>query len=238
MTSLPADKLLIIETSGKAGSVALACQGQIVAERQLEQSRRHARDLAPAVHDLLHQQAWRPTDIDAVLVSRGPGSYTGLRVGIMSAKAFAYATGCRILGIDTFAALALQASAFRKGDPWAVEVIADAQQSRVYHQRYHWPTDAPIPIAATNLAVSPVADWVGQLSAGTCVTGPGVQLHVERLVDAVLVPKEEWQPRPASLLLLGMQRLQRGEKDHVLALEPLYLRRSSAEEQWEALGRK
>ena len=54
---------------------------------------------------------WQPRDVQAVIVSRGPGSYTGLRVGIISAKTFAYATGCDLLAVDTFAALALQAPA-------------------------------------------------------------------------------------------------------------------------------
>ncbi len=70
--------------------------------------------------------------MQAVLVSRGPGSYTGLRVGIMSAKTFAYATGCALIAVDTFAAIALQApeSVAR------VDVLADAQQDKVYVQSF------------------------------------------------------------------------------------------------------
>ena len=75
----------------------------------LDESRRHARDLAPAVRDLLAEQGWPARSLEAVIVSRGPGSYTGLRVGIMSAKTLAYATGCALLAVDTFAVIARQA---------------------------------------------------------------------------------------------------------------------------------
>src|SRR5262249_57410856 len=95
-------RLLLIETSSRAGLVALAEGGRLLGQRQLEEARRHARDLAPAVRDLLAGQNWRARDLHAVVVSRGPGSYTGLRVGIMSAKALAYAAGCELLDIRTF----------------------------------------------------------------------------------------------------------------------------------------
>ena len=65
--------------------------------RRLDEARRNARDLAPAAAELLQKQGWKPIGLDAVLVSCGPGSYTGLRVGIMSAKTLAYATRCALI---------------------------------------------------------------------------------------------------------------------------------------------
>src|SRR4051812_49559549 len=110
MPALP--RLLLLETStGSSGFVALGAGPELLGTRRLDESRRHARDLAPAVSALLKEAGWKPRDISAVIVCRGPGSYTGLRVGLMSAKAFAYATGCALLGLDTFAAVALQAPA-------------------------------------------------------------------------------------------------------------------------------
>src|SRR6185437_7257912 len=91
--------------------------------RRLDETRRQARDLAPAMAALLAEQGWRPREVQAVLVSHGPGSYTGLRVGIMSAKTFAYATGCPLIAVDTFKAIALQAPE----SVAQVDVLADAQ---------------------------------------------------------------------------------------------------------------
>src|ERR1041385_8383863 len=118
--------LLVIETSGRAGTVGVAVGHDLRRVRRLDEARRHARDLAPAVAELLKAEGWKARDLQAVTVSRGPGSYTGLRVGIMSAKTLAYATGCVLLAVDTFAAIAHQAPA----EALCLDVIADAQQDR------------------------------------------------------------------------------------------------------------
>ena len=120
-------RLLILETSHRIGTVALALGDAIVAERTLDESRRHARDLVPAIQELLTQQGLEG-ELDGVIASRGPDSFTGLRVGLMSAKTLAYATGCALLAIDTFDAIRQQVPA----DLQNVDVIAHAQQDNVY----------------------------------------------------------------------------------------------------------
>src|SRR5260370_11931648 len=97
-------KLLILETSGRVGQVAVAQGSELRGVRRLDEARRHARDLAPAVAALLAEQGWTPRDVQAVIVSRGPGSYTGRRFAIMSAKTFAYPTAGPLLPFDTLAA--------------------------------------------------------------------------------------------------------------------------------------
>src|SRR5690242_12220662 len=125
-------RLLILETSGRAGFVAVAEGPRLMYDRRLDETRRHARDLAPAAADLLQRAGWRPRDVQAVIVGKGPGSYTGLRVGIMAAKAFAYATGCALVGVETFGAIARQAPS----EALRLDVVADAQQGRAYWQRF------------------------------------------------------------------------------------------------------
>src|SRR2546430_466064 len=125
-------RLLILETSGRRALVGVAAGGRVLGVRVLEEGRRNARDLAPAVAALLREQGWAARGLDAVLVSRGPGSYTGLRVGVMSAKTLAYATGCALVGVDTFAAIAVRAPA----EATQLWVIADALQGQIYLQRF------------------------------------------------------------------------------------------------------
>src|SRR4051794_34023150 len=142
-------RLLILETSGRAGQVGLASGAQVRGVRTLEASRRQARDLVPATAELLAEQGWRARDLDGVVVSRGPGSYTGLRVGLMSAKALAYATGCPLVAVDTFAAIALQTPE----ETDRVDVLADAQQDKVYVQPFRreggsWQAGGPLVIQA------------------------------------------------------------------------------------------
>jgi tRNA threonylcarbamoyladenosine biosynthesis protein TsaB len=229
-----APKLLILETSGKAGAVALAEGDAVRQVRRLDETRRHARDLAPAVGQLLAAEGWHPLQLAAVIVSRGPGSYTGLRVGIMSAKAFAYATGCALIAVDTFAAIAVQAPA----EVLLLDVLADAQQDKVYVQRFGRSAAGAIPTACATLAIEAFSTWLSIRDPSAWVSGPALPKVCEQLpAGARMVTPEDWDPRPESLLRLGLPRLLAGERDDVWSLEPLYLRPSSAEEKWTALGR-
>jgi tRNA threonylcarbamoyladenosine biosynthesis protein TsaB len=216
-----------LETSGRTGQVALAQGEKLRGVRLLDEARRHARDLAPVVASFLAEQGWKPREVQAVFVSRGPGSYTGLRVGIMSAKTFAYATGCALIAVDTFAAIARQTP-----EPAAlVDVLADAQQDKVYVQSFVRAADDWRPLVP--LAIRPFADWLAARDPTAWVTGPGLRKWVERLPgDVLLVNADQWEPQPRSLLRLGLARYAVGERDDPWTLEPLYLRPSSAEEQW------
>ncbi len=184
------------------------------------------------MQSLLHETGWKPRDVHAVAVSRGPGSYTGLRVGIMSAKAFAYATGCVVLGLETFAAVAVHAPAAAA----RLDVLADAQQDKVYVQSFGREGESWQPL--TPLAIRPFAEWLKGREPTAWVTGPGLHKWESKLpAEVPRVESEKWEPAPESLLRLALARYTAGERDDLWALEPLYLRPSSAEEQWQALGR-
>jgi tRNA threonylcarbamoyladenosine biosynthesis protein TsaB len=220
-------KILILETSERVGQVAVALNDRLLALRRLEQARRHNRDLAPAVRDLCAEQGWRARDLGAVLVSRGPGSYTGLRVGVMSAKALAYATGCALLAVETFHAVAAQATAAVD----RLDVIADAQQGHVYVQ--HFLRDDRTLRPESPLRIQPLGDWLAQRPADAWVSGPGLAVYSDRLpAGTPVVEKDLWYPSAESLLRLGWERYIRGERDDFWSLEPLYLRPSAAEEKW------
>jgi tRNA threonylcarbamoyladenosine biosynthesis protein TsaB len=219
-------RIVILETSCQIGQAAVACGGKVLAVRRLDEARRHARDLVPALRDLLAEQGWEPRDLSAIVVSRGPGSYTGLRVGLMTAKTLAFATGCALIGVDTFAAIARQAPEHAE----RVDVLADAQQGKVYVQSF-----ARVPGGAepkSTLAIRPFAGWLADLVEGVWISGPGVRGHEEHLRDRLLVDAVKREPLPESLLQIGLERFQRGERDDFWTLEPLYLRPSAAEEKW------
>jgi tRNA threonylcarbamoyladenosine biosynthesis protein TsaB len=180
---------------------------------------------------MLGRQGWKPRELSAVFVSRGPGSYTGLRVGLMSAKALAFATGCSLLAIDTFDAIAMQVWPATK----KVVVIADAQQEKVYAQQFGVGSAERL-VAEGPLRVLPCSDVRGEVLADIAVTGPGLHVHGGSFAE-ISVDPALWDPQPASLLRLGLLRFRSGERDDIRNVEPLYLRPSSAEEKWTALGR-
>jgi tRNA threonylcarbamoyladenosine biosynthesis protein TsaB len=225
----PTPRFLILETSGRVGCLALAEGDAILAVRHLEESRRHARDLAPAVSEMLAAQRWRPADLSAVIVSRGPGSYTGLRVGLISAQMFAYATGCQVIAIDTFAAIAAQAPPSVR----ELAVLADAQQEKVYVQRFGRSRDEQWQ-AVSELTIESFADLLNRRSPEVCLTGPGLEKWSGKLpADLPVVERSLWYPTVHGLLALGLPRWRRGEASDLRSLEPLYARPSAAEEQWD-----
>lgn len=227
-------RLLILETAGHLGQLALAADGQMLQKHTLDEARRHARDLAPAVGEMLKRQGWQVRDLEGVIVSRGPGSYTGLRVGIMSAKTLAYAAGCALVAVDTFAAIACQAPP----EAGLIDVVADAQQDKVYCQRFARSQDGADLAPAGPLAIRPLAEWLGQLGPTVWVSGPGLRGQESRLpAGQPVVAARLWDPRLESLLAIGWHRFQRGDRDDFWTVEPLYLRPSAAEENWPKKGR-
>lgn len=228
------ERILLIETSGRGGFAALAQGETLLATAELAADRQHARDLAPLVAGLLREAGWAAQQVQAVVVSRGPGSFTSLRVGVMSAKAFAYAVGCTLLAVDTFDCYAHQCP-----PEWsAVEVIGDAQQRRVQVQRYQrsepttFSASEPASFTATEpIRIVPIEAWLSQRPAHVPVTGPALALVRDRLPsETPIAPPAQCVVMPGTLLKLGLARLRRGESDSVWALEPLYAQLSSAEE--------
>lgn len=218
------DCWLVLETSGRAARVGLARGGAVVGAAELDSSRRHARDMTSTIAALLQAEGLKPADLTGVIASRGPGSYTGLRVGLMTAKALAYATGCELRAADTFAAIAEQAPA----DAHHVWVIADALQGQVYAQRFARRPDDWFP--ATALQIVAAGAFAAGLAEGDWVSGPGVEVYAEVLPQSCArVAEADRLPRVASVLAVGL-RLPPLTREELFALEPLYLRGSSAEE--------
>ena len=220
-------RFLIIETSGRLGQVALAQANRVCALCRLDEARRHARDLVPLAAELFAERKWTPAEIDAVIVSLGPGSYTGLRVGIISAKTFAFATGAKLIGVPTFSAIAMQAPP----EVPAVDVIGDAQQEKIYVQSFRR-SPAGIIETSSPLAIVPFFHWLAKRDVNAWPIGPGLRNHLSKLADVPCVHSDFWDPQPATLLRAALSRFQAGDWDDSFTVGPIYLRPSSAEEKW------
>ena len=221
-------RLLLLETSQSVALVGLADGDRLGSVRRLDETRRHGRDLAPTVAALLAEAGWRPRDLEGVIVGVGPGSYTGLRVGVMSAKTLAFATGCALLTVPTFEVIARQAPAAVS----KLHVLADAQQQNIYLQQFARDSGGLMkPVSP--LHIDDFDFWLFGISSEWWVSGPGLRKYRNRFPEKWPVVAEElWLPQADSLWQIGLERYRRGERDDLLAAEPLYLRPSSAEEQW------
>jgi tRNA threonylcarbamoyladenosine biosynthesis protein TsaB len=222
-------RIAAIETSTRAASVALLEGGTLVAARSLPESIGTAAGLAPAIDEALRQAGWSAAELDLIAVSIGPGSFTGLRVGVTTAKALAYALSCEVLGIDSLEVIAAQAS--HTGDICAV---LDAQRGQLFSGRFRRGDGGGLERReATHIVDAPA--WLDSLVAGDLVTGPGIKRIVSRLpADVLVAPEAVWSPQAETVGRLALQAFWQGRRDDIWKLSPNYLRRSAAEEKRDA----
>jgi tRNA threonylcarbamoyladenosine biosynthesis protein TsaB len=219
--------LLALETSTTAAAVALRDRAGGVRVAPVDPAQRHGRGLVPAIAGLLAAAGLSARDLDAVAVGLGPGSFTGLRVGLMAAKTLAYATGCRLVGLDTLAVFAHAAppGALR------IAVAGDAQRGDVFVADFlrDAPGAAPRRLGETRL--EPGAAWAAGLAPGTAVVGPGLARLRPAFPGGVLAGGTDAEaPDAVALLEVARAAVAAGRADDPHALEPFYIRRSAAEE--------
>jgi tRNA threonylcarbamoyladenosine biosynthesis protein TsaB len=207
--------LLALDTASAAVSVALHDGNSVLAARSGEPSPRHVEQLTPLISEALTEVGAKPADLTAVAVGVGPGPFTGLRVGLVSARALALALGLDVLGICSLDAVAagavsggLEASEFL--------VAIDARRREVYWARYRQDAETGLPVRVDGPHVTLPADVV---RAGLPVAGRGGELYPELLGPAI----HPLDPPAAELAVLAVH----GEP-YLIPAEPLYLRRPDA----------
>jgi len=221
-------RVLAIETSTLAGGVALLEDDVLVAESLLGIRLTHSERLLPAIDRLLTDAGWRPADLGGLAVAIGPGSFTGLRIGLSTAQGLAMALGMLVAGVPTLDAMAT-------GLPFAalpVCPVLDARKGELYCCRYRWDGRA-MARDWEYLALAPAA-LAARLTEPTILLGDGAQLVVSPHV--VLAPAHRRHPSPGAVALLGAAALAAGEGVAPGALVPLYLRPSEAELKRRALA--
>jgi len=223
-------RLLALETTELLGSVAVWEDDRLLAELQLPEGQRSAASLVPTIDRLLTEVGWQPRQVEVVAVSIGPGSFTGLRVGLTVAKTFAYCVRAALSGVNTLEAIA--AGVPTEMNPVAVAIDAqrgDAAAAVFGRDAAGW----PVPLA--DWQVVPFQHWLENLARGTWLAGPMLRKYGGRIPEQLcVVPAEYWTPRAAQVARLAARRYPQGHRDDLWKLLPLYSRKSHAEEKWEA----
>lgn len=220
-----------LETSGLIGSVAALRNDEVLGMRTIGDSgRRHARTLISELDELLKSLAISPRSVGHVAVSVGPGSFTGLRVGVVAAKCWAFATRCHLSAVGTFEAVAAGLPVSAR-TAW---VIDDALRGEVFVQRFDAAGDSWI--ANGSPAIVAFDAWLNQTTAADVVAGPAAgkwtgETEARRLV----VADPRFHHATAALVAVcGRLRAHAGQFSDPFALAPLYIRRSAAEEKLDA----
>lgn len=220
-------RILAIETSLRNGSVALTLDGNVIASKVLPSDMRSAQSLAPAVKEILSDHGWKPTELNGVGVTIGPGSFTGVRVGVTFAKVFCYVVHAPVIGLTTLEVLAHQAATA----DGVLDVVLDAQRADLFHQRFQISSQAATPITEPRLVAS--ESWLKEHAevANLSVTGAGLAKIRSALPRNVRVcDKRLWEPSADAVAALTHRAIASRRRDDVAQLAPLYLRASAAEE--------
>jgi len=229
--------LLALDTADRTAGVAVLVEGQIVAEYVETSAYRHSERLFGLIDEALRGAGLGRGDLGAVGVTTGPGSFTGLRVGLATAKGLAFALRLPLVGVSTLEALARGAMPF----PGVLLPMLDARKRQVYAAAFRGRDGSPALAPKAWLPADLAAEFAGTtdpvLALGSGL-GPYRGLFAdalgERLLDA---PESRWSIPPAQVALLAADAVAQGEGRNPATVAPVYLRKSEAEEAREGKGR-
>lgn len=224
--------VLAIESATLQGGVALARVPGLSVEIMFERGMVHGRDMAQAIDSLLQEQSVRLQNLDLIVCDIGPGSYTGLRVGLAYARTLCWALSKPIVGVASLDALARQYARAHPdlADGTLLAPAIDAKWNQVYHALYE------VRAGVVHRLKGPYADPPDQAFCA----GPSRVVFGDAL-ESLLSPKDlspsvkvdpdpsMWFPKPLMVLELGALKFNDGAVDNLLGLEPLYLRPTEAE---------
>ncbi len=220
-------RLLALDTATRSCSVAVTDGEELRAEVTSVSRSTHSRHLMRMVTMALELSGMTLADMDGFVAGRGPGSFTGLRIGVATVKGLCQATGRPLAGVSNLEALAAQAPA----ESGRIRALMDARRGEVYCCSYEW-IDGRMRQAAPEDVLPPEA--AAEDIHGPCLlVGDGARLYADRIRTVVgdsarfASPETDWV-RAATLAFLGRRRLLAGEADDPARFVPRYIRKSDA----------
>ncbi|HSV13457.1 MAG TPA: tRNA (adenosine(37)-N6)-threonylcarbamoyltransferase complex dimerization subunit type 1 TsaB [Tepidisphaeraceae bacterium] len=222
---------LAIETSGRLGSIAVIDGDAVVAEEVFPHGLKHAAEIVPIIDRLTRSRGWSPRDVEHLYVSAGPGSFTGLRIGVTLAKVMALATGVKLVAAPSLQVLARNAPA----DAQHLIVVLDAKRDQIFTARFEragsqWLEREPAKLddLTSMLARSP---------RPVHLLGEGIPYHQQFIPpddgSVIVTPPERWRARASAVAEIGATFAAAGEFNDPFTLTPIYVRRPEAEEKYE-----
>lgn len=229
--------ILGIDTSTTTGGVALVSDERLIANYQLDVTVTHSARLFPAIDAMFRDAQLGLNNVSGIAVAIGPGSFTGLRIGVGTAKSLAYLNKIPLVGISTLEALAYPLSTSNM----FICPILDALRGEVYAAGFQT-RQGRLERIFEDIVCS-IPDLLGQLHFPCLFTGNGIVKHQQEIKDAlgdraIFAPINLQGVLPSSIAGLGLQKLTAGMQDDPLKLEPRYIRRPEAELVWEKKHQK
>lgn len=223
-------KLLAFESSAKAASTALLSDGALLAEYTQNSGQTHSRTLMEMARDMLVNCGLTPQDIDAVAVAAGPGSFTGVRIGMACAKGFAWGRQLPLYGVSTLEAM-VRGAAYADGI-WCA--CMDARKQQIYNAVFAMEQGVLRRVTEDRaLAIFELAQELAGEKAPIWLVGDGAKLTADTLAGSGLLlhllPEQLRQQHASGVALCAMARIEAGDSGDAAALTPNYLRMAQAE---------
>lgn len=223
-------RILAVETATMLGGIAVMDDEEgLIAEVRLNVKTAHSERLMAELDHILRQSGLLIRDMDALAVSVGPGSFTGLRIGIGTVKGLSYATGLPVVAVPTLEAFAWMLPGFPLVCP-----MLDARKKEVYAGLFRWQKEGPIRLIPET-SMKPV-ELLRMIPANEDVlfTGQGAELYKERISEALggrahFAPPHLTVPSPAAVAGVGLKKAVLKEFSDPSVLGPFYIRKSEAE---------
>ena len=222
--------ILAFETSAKAGSVALLDEKKLLGESYQNTGLTHSQTLLTMAEDLLKSCGKTVSDVTAVAVAEGPGSFTGVRIGVAAAKGFAWGGEIPCYGISTLEAMAKTLGIYQG----YVCPCMDARRSQVYNALFYVHRGEIQRLQPDRaIALADLGEELKNLSEPIFLVGDGSNLCYNTLKDTVssliLPPEHRMHQRASGVALLAEEKIAAGEIGDANGLSPNYLRLSQAE---------
>ena len=216
--------LLAVDTSTTSCSVALFSSDRLLADTVYAAGKTHSRHLMSMIHRMLEKCRFEPEDIDGIAVTRGPGTFTGLRIGISTVKGLAAATGAPVVGVSSLAALAFPLTLH----DCPVVAMIDARRGEIYYTQYRGSVQS-----ATRVSVAAPETAAAALPENAVLVGSGALIYREvfenRCPGIRFADTTQHVIRAASVGRLAMVRFKQRDVDPIDALIPEYVRKSDAQ---------
>ncbi len=208
-------KILAIDTSSKFLSIALGNGKDIIKEENYLLDRRHSSLLVPKIKEMLEGLDLSINKIDAFVVGLGPGSFTGLRIGVSAIKGLGLALKKPCIGVASIDAIAMNA-----GSGMIIPII-DAKRENVYSAIYEKKNGRVV--RKTDYLLIKVDKLLKKVKKDAIFLGDGISIYKDKIGRGIFLEEEYWYPKAGNLIKLALPKIKRIKKCNLAKLEPIYL---------------
>jgi tRNA threonylcarbamoyladenosine biosynthesis protein TsaB len=221
-------KLLAIETSTMLGGIAVMEDNTLIAESRMNVKATHSERIMADIDNALRRSGFTIDDIDVFGIASGPGSFTGLRVGLSTLKGLSYATGKKVVSVSTL-------EAFAWNVPFSSHLICpllDARKKEVYAGVFEWSEDGFTKIIDEQTVKLDML--LASIGKSAVFLGDGALLYRDQIKEslrgkALFGAPQDMVPSPANVAYLCMRKARNNAFDDPVSLAPSYMRKSEAE---------